>query len=220
MSAHTIRCAPGSPAFVTAAEDSERLSKNQTGVLDLDGRRSAEFIIKSNQFRDLRPVAKLDAPLRRSVGMNANRRTAGLLIGLLVMAAVPLSAGSASAPMTVSVTVVARAIVTVDNQPFVEITAADLERGYVDVKSPVLLHGRTNSRRGYMLQVEKTSELFSVIELSLADATMNVSSHESWIQRPYVPGGELLQVTARLFLSPAATVGTHALPLAFRASAL
>ncbi len=148
------------------------------------------------------------------------KRTAALVIGLALLPAAPLTADSSSAPMTVSVTVIGRAIVTADNQPLVEITAADVKRGYIDLTSPVLLHGRTNSRRGYMLQVEKTSEEFSAIELSFAGATMSLSSHDSWIQRPYVAGGEILQVTARLFLSPAATVGTHALPLAFSASAL
>lgn len=192
-------------------------SRNYTGVVELDGGVKGAFDNKTKLCNDLTVVVKLDAALRRLGSMN---RTAALLIGLALLPAAPLTAGSVSAPLTVSVTVIGRAIVTVDNQPFVEITAADVQRGYVDLMTPVLLHGRTNSRRGYMLQVEKTSEEFSTIELSLADARMNVSSHESWIQRPYVPGGELLQVTARLFLSPAATVGTHALPMSFSASAL
>jgi hypothetical protein len=147
-------------------------------------------------------------------------RSAALLTIVALMIATPILAGSESAKMSVSVTVLARAIVTVDSAPSVEITAADLQRGYVDLATPVLLRGRTNSRRGYMLQVEKTSEEFSRIELSLPNATMSVSSHESWIQRPYVTGGESLPVTVRLFLAKDATAGTKTLPLSFGASAL
>ena len=139
---------------------------------------------------------------------------------VLLLIAMPMMAGSQSVQMSVSVTVLARAIVTVDSAPAVEITAADLQRGYIDLAEPVVLRGRTNSRRGYVLQVEKTSEAFNRVELTLPNATMSVSSHESWIQRPYVPGGEVVPVTVRLFLSPAASTGTLALPLSFSASAL
>jgi hypothetical protein len=131
-----------------------------------------------------------------------------------------LSAGSVSAPMQVTVQVVARAIVTVQNPPTVTITAEDIARGSVDIASPVLLMVRTNSRRGYMLQAEKTGEDFIAVELRLADATMTVASNESWLQRPYVAGGEVLPVTMHLILSPRATAGTHVLPVSFSATPL
>ena len=152
--------------------------------------------------------------------MSARRRSAAFLAILSLMIAAPMMAGSESAQMSVSVTVLARAIVNVESAPAVEITAADLQRGYVDLVAPVVLRGRTNSRQGYMLQVENTSGEFSRIELTFANATMSLSSHESWIQRPYVAGGEILPMTVRLFLSPAATAGTRPLPLSFSASAL
>ncbi len=151
--------------------------------------------------------------------MNAYR-TFAALVALTLLLATPLSAESVSAPLNVSVQVIARAIVSVVNQPAVTITSEDIARGYVDVPSAILLRGRTNSRRGYMLQVEKTSEDFTAIELALPDATMSVSSHESWIARPYVAGGELLPVTAHMVLSPTATPGPHALPISFSASPL
>jgi hypothetical protein len=146
-------------------------------------------------------------------------RSAALVISGLLLASA-LSAGSVSAPMQVSVQVVARAIVTVQNAPAITITAEDIARGYAEVASPVLLVARTNSRRGYVLQAEMTGEEFTAVELTMPGATMSVSSHESWLQRPYVAGGEVLPVTMRLILSPRATAGTHALPVSFSASPL
>lgn len=138
----------------------------------------------------------------------------------MLVASSPLTAGSVSARMSVSAQVIARAIVTVEAQPAIEITADDLARGYVDLTAPMLVHGRTNSRSGYILQVEKTSEEFSAIDLTLPGATMNVAAHESWIARPYVRGGEVVPVHARLYLAPGATTGQHPLPLSFTAAPL
>jgi len=146
-------------------------------------------------------------------------RIASVLVASAVLSA-PVYAGSVSAPMSVSVRVIARAIVTVNGQQTVNVTASDLARGYVDVAAPLIVHGRTNSRNGYLLQVEKTSEDFNAVDLEFPNATMSVASHESWIQRPYVPGGEVVAVTARLFLAPGASAGPHALPISFSASPL
>lgn len=151
--------------------------------------------------------------------MNVERTVATIITSALLFAA-PLSAESVTAPMTVSVQVLARAVVSVDAAPAsIEVTAEDISRGYVDVAAPILVRVRTNSRRGYLLQVDNVSEAFSTVELTMANASMNVT-HESWIQRPYVSGGDLMNVQARLRLSPDATPGWHALPIAFSASPL
>ncbi|HEX9163814.1 MAG TPA: hypothetical protein VF980_19045 [Thermoanaerobaculia bacterium] len=117
--------------------------------------------------------------------------------------------------------VVARAVVSVDSEPqSIEITPADIRRGYVDLDQPIVVRVRTNSRRGYMLQVNNDSETFSTIELALPNAAMTVSSHESWLQRPYVPGGDVMAVRARLHLAPGASAGRQPVPVAFTASPL
>lgn len=153
--------------------------------------------------------------------MNAPRRIALACFAVMTFATMPLEAGSASATMQVSVQVIARAIVNVDSQPStVDVTAADIARGYVDVPSPIVVRVRTNSRQGYMLQVENMSETFSSVELSNGEVAMNVGSQESWIQRPYIAGGDVMPLRARLRLSPAATPGTVALGIAFNASPL
>jgi hypothetical protein len=151
--------------------------------------------------------------------MNVRRIVAATITAALLLAT-PLAAESVNAPMTVSVQVIARAVLTMDSAPAsVEVTAADISRGYVDVTAPIVVRVRTNSRRGYLLQVDNVSEAFSTAELTMTNASMNVT-HESWIQRPYVAGGDLMSVQARLRLSPVATLGSHALPIAFSATPL
>lgn len=172
------------------------------------------------RLKKLMSIPTLVGQLRLRAGMNVNR-TLAAFVGLTLLLTTPLAADSVTAPMQVSVQVLARAIVTVDSQPAtIEITAADVTRGYVDLDAPILVRVRTNSRRGYMLQVEKTSETFSGIDLSLPGGSMNIASHESWIQRPYVSGGDVMPIRARLFLSAGAMPGAHALPVAFSASPL
>lgn len=153
--------------------------------------------------------------------MNARNRIAAILLATVAIGTVPAFADSTSAKMNVSVQVIARAIVSVDDQPSaVTITAADIARGYVDVPAPIVVRVRTNSRQGYMLQVENQSETFSSIELSTTNIAMNVGTHETWIQRPYVAGGDVLPMRARLHLASAATTGSFSLPMAFSASPL
>lgn len=153
--------------------------------------------------------------------MNARRRIETILLAVVLFGTLPALAESSSANMQVSVRVIARAIVSIDSQPSaVTITADDIARGYVDVPAPIVVRVRTNSRQGYMLQVEKLSDTFSSIELATTDVAMNVGAHESWIQRPYIAGGDLMPMRARLHLSPLATPGSIALPIAFNASPL
>ena len=147
-----------------------------------------------------------------------NRRIAAAWIVSAIVAIAPLYAGSVSAPMRVSLQVIARAIVTVDAQPTVIVTPADLAHG--DVNLHTTLRALTNSRAGYMLQVSKTSGDFGPVSVDLPGATMRVDSDASWIERPYVAGGESVPVTARLYLAPGATAGPHALPISFSASPL
>jgi hypothetical protein len=153
--------------------------------------------------------------------MNARSRIAAILLATVAVGTSPAFAGSSSANMNVSVQVMARAIVSVDSQPAsVTVTAADIARGYVDVPAPIVVRVRTNSRQGYLLHVENQSETFSSVELSTAEIAMNVGAHETWIQRPYVSGGDVIPMRARLHLAPAATIGSFSLPIAFNASPL
>ncbi len=140
---------------------------------------------------------------------------------LVILAASQLFAGSASAPMHVSVNVMARAIVTVDSVPAaVEVTGSDIARGYVDVIAPVVIRVRTNSRAGYLLQAEQQSPDFKMVELSFGDATMSVAGTETWISRPYVQGNDVIAMHVRVHLVASAQAGSYPLPISFSARPL
>lgn len=163
----------------------------------------------------------MDGMLRSGRGMTTSRFTGSLLLALvLVVGAMPAAAGEVSANMQVSTYVVARAIVTVDGQlSTVSVSDADVTRGYVDVADPILVHVRTNSRQGYILTVDNLSDRFSSVELSSNDVSMNVGA-ESFLQRPYVSGGDVIPMHARLHLAPGTTPGQASVAIAFNASPL
>jgi hypothetical protein len=144
-----------------------------------------------------------------------------LLLALAILFVAPmLRAESVEGTMSVSATVVASARLTVESQPLaVDVTAEDIERGYVELDAPIVLRVQTNSRRGYLLQVANSDEAFSHIEISFGDTEMRVA-HEGWVDRPYVKGGESIAMRARLRLSPLAQPGRRALPIEVSASAL
>lgn len=122
--------------------------------------------------------------------------------------------------MTVSATVLASAKLTVESQPLsVDVTAEDIQRGYVELDAPIRLRVQTNSRRGYLLQVANADEAFSQIELSFGNTEMRVA-YEGWVERPYISGGESIAMRARLRLSPLAQPGRRGLPIELTASAL
>ncbi|MGZ4808846.1 MAG: hypothetical protein ACXVJT_00020 [Thermoanaerobaculia bacterium] len=149
--------------------------------------------------------------------MNTSRTGLLALVAALIIA-VPVFADSVSKQMTVSTRVIARAVVTVDPPAAIVVTADDVARGYVDVTQPIQVRVRTNSRNGYVLQAEKTTEAFSAIELTNETTSMSVSSHETWLQRPYVAGGDVMSLRARLYLAPGTMPGAQAVPVAFSAT--
>ena len=155
--------------------------------------------------------------LRLSSGMIKSRIALTLI---LLFAATTAFAESFTTNMQVSVQVLSRAIVTVESQPAaIDITEADIARGYVDVRAPMQWLGRTNSRQGYLLQITKSSDAFGAVDLNFDSTTMHVAN-ESWIARPYVAGGESLTVRARLILTAATQPGRHALPISISATPL
>lgn len=148
-------------------------------------------------------------------------RSTSTLALLTVLFLVPAaSAESVSGSMKVSVQVMARANVRLDSQPAqVVVTSADVKRGYVDVPAPIVFHAQTNSRQGYLLQVSNGSTDFSEVQLSFAQAAINVSQ-ESWIARPYVAGGEVVSMNARVRISSDLAPGSYPLPLSISATPL
>ena len=188
---------------------------NWTHVWSGYARRPSPDSAKRSRFKCFGIVRELDSGLRNGSGMRTVLPT--LAAVLLLLSSLPAVADT-SAQMNVSVRVIARAIVTIDGQPEVEITPLDVERGYVDVPA-VQVRLRSNSLSGSLLQATKTSEAFSTLELAFGNTVM-VIAPESWVRMPYVKGGEVLSVRMRARLAPGASAGRHPLPVQFSASAL
>lgn len=144
-------------------------------------------------------------------------RVATAIVASLLLAA-PALADSSSATMNVSAQVIARAVVTVEGEPVVEVTEADVARGYVEIPA-VRIRVHTNSLNGCLLLASKTDDAFGGVELAFGNTTMSVA-HESWVARPYVRGGEIVTVSMRARLAPGAAAGRHLLPVQFSASPL
>jgi len=129
-------------------------------------------------------------------------------------------AASASATMNVSVQVVARTMVTVGQQPAaVEVTAADIRRGYIDLPGAVAFRVRSNARNGYVLQFEPVGGPFSRAQVQWGNRTAVVGAEGTWITRsqPETTTG-LLDV--RLVLATDAMPGNYAWPIRFDGNSL
>lgn len=144
-----------------------------------------------------------------------------IAVAVAFLAAIPAAAEPRSTSMNVSVRVVARAVLGVDEQPAsIVITDADIDRGYVDVTEPIVLRVRTNNPAGYLLRAEKLDPAFTAIDLSMTGASMMVRDEEAWLHRPYSRSAEVLTIRARLYLAPGSRPRVASLPVTFSATPL
>jgi len=140
---------------------------------------------------------------------------------LLTAAAAPLSAASNSAPMSISVSVITRTILTIDSQPAtIDVTSTDVARGYVDVPQAVLFRIRSNAANGYAIQFEPVSFPFTQADISWGSALTTVTTDGTWMSRPYQQGMTAGTLNVRLTLAPGTEPGTYAWPVRFEAGSL
>lgn len=144
-----------------------------------------------------------------------------MLSALLILAALasqPLQAATHSEQMRVTVEVIARTILTIDQEPAaVAITATDVARGYVDVPGAIAFHVRSNSRRGYTVQFQPVAKPFTRASVSWGTSTASFGSGGSWIAQPYVKGTAAGSMDVRLSLAPEAEPGMYAWPVSMNA---
>lgn len=138
------------------------------------------------------------------------------LSALLLLPASTMMAESITAQMNVSVRVVAGAKVEMGSDALT-IDEADVARGYVEVALPLSV--RTNSRQGYVLVIQNVSPVVAGAELVVGNAQVRVVA-ESFLQRPYVAGGERMEIRGRLQLTRDAQPGHYAHPIRVTATAL
>ncbi len=147
--------------------------------------------------------------------------TAVLLLAAVALTAAPLNAASSSAQMNVSVQVIARTILTVEAQPAsVEVSPADVARGYVEVPQAVAFRVRSNAANGYTVQFEPVAAPFARAEVTWENAVATVGADGTWLTRPYQQGTTTGTMNVRLTLASGTQPGSYAWPLSFTASSL
>jgi len=149
----------------------------------------------------------------------SKRITASLLLTVVLIA--PAYAASTSALLSVSVQVVARTILTVDSQPAnIEITAADVARGYVDLPQAMAFRVRSNAINGYAVQFDPMSYPFSSADINWGNTTATVGTDGTWLTRRYQQGTTAGSLSVRLTLSPSAAPGSYTWPVRVAANSL
>jgi hypothetical protein len=144
---------------------------------------------------------------------------ATLLLTVILIA--PAYAASTSAQLSISVEVVARTILTIDSQPAnIEITAADVARGYVDVPQAMAFRVRSNAINGYTVQFDPMSYPFSRADINWGNTSATVGADGTWLTRPYQQGTTAGSLNVRLTLSANASPGSYSWPVRVAANSL
>ena len=134
---------------------------------------------------------------------------------LCLCASAALNAGETRATLAVAVTVapVSR-LEIVSEAATVQVTAQDLQRGYLDLNQPTLLNVYSNAREGYALEVLPMSPLIRAIAVHGLGSEADLGAEggrivERW-ERPQTTS---LSLTFRLALAPGAVPGIYPWPL-------
>lgn len=140
------------------------------------------------------------------------------LLAVPVLAIALASAARADvAPLSIQASVPARASVQVRGAPgFLEISAEDVERGYVDAAVPVALSVRTNSLRGTQLVFTGLSEFILGTSVDGMTGHVQLASAGGAVLLPAAARpneASTLTLRLRFFLSRATPPGMHAWPL-------
>lgn len=138
-----------------------------------------------------------------------------LALGLL---GVPATAqASSEAKLLVSATVLKRATLQVLAQPSsVVVTAADIERGYVDVPVPAQVAIQSNTRHGYQLEFSSEGDFMQQILVRGLNNDLQLSPAGGVVTQQPTPGGVTNTVLAlgfRFLLSESARQGTYTWPV-------
>lgn len=149
-----------------------------------------------------------------------NPKVLAFVVAALLAPALSIHAGSVTASLSVSVVVPARAVLTIDSQPAgLEITEADVARGWVEAPGASLIQVRANSPNGWLLEFQPLQGPYRTLEVTGLGSPAQVSAAGGWLAQPY--SGRTL-VTAelryRLVLSADARPGTYPWPISLSAS--
>ena len=141
-----------------------------------------------------------------------------LAASLLCATAFDASAGPTGAQGTLHVSVVVKrhAAIRMNAPQSLTISESDVQRGYVDVPSPLEVTVRSNVPEGYTLTLQNQGEQVREAIVQGASAPLVVSAGGGSLSRRAPRHGlwtETLALRVRFQLSPAARPGVHAWPL-------
>ena len=133
---------------------------------------------------------------------------------LLVMAASDASAASnrASLQANVQVSTVFNATL-ISQTPMINITGADIARGYVEIDQATVLDVQTNSRDGYYLSFEAGPHPFSEIWVMDQNRTTLLSNGSGYIHQDNTSSKETKRLSYRFILPKLLPPGSYDWPL-------
>lgn len=135
-----------------------------------------------------------------------------IALALALATAVPAMAGQARTSFTVSVVVPARVTLTALDEPAeVAISAADLERGHMEVAARYRVSH--NDRRGYLLALSPRIGVTREIEVQGLTGVWVIREESVEIVQAAPPGSRELTLGFRFVLDPAAVPGRYPLPV-------
>jgi len=150
------------------------------------------------------------------------RRIAMVFAGCLMLGVVqPAMAGERSAEMAVSVTVMARTLIDTESSPQqLEVSAADVARGYVEVQGATQLVVTNTNRHGYLLSVWPQVQVFSTVMVRNGDSQAELGADGGEIfERRW---GQMLslELDFRFMLAPGVKPGIYPWPVRLQVSPL
>jgi hypothetical protein len=145
-----------------------------------------------------------------------------LLSFVAISIAPAVYADSRAKGMTVSTTVIAHAKLNVLSQtPQLTITAANIERGYVDVPAASDIEVRSNSREGFALVFDTMPNLFESVQITGLGAPVELGMEGGTVvQRRYTQQPVSIRLGYRFILFKEVQPGNYAWPIALSARSL
>lgn len=160
-----------------------------------------------------------------NAGLGRQRKLMAYALAVTVGLAstVPLAqAGQRNATVGVSVSVVAHARLTTEHQTtHLQITQADVERGFVEVPAASQFTVVTNSRVGYVLEFFPVGRLFDSVQVQgLGQEVQLGVDGGAIVRRGPLRGQPTHELSFRFQLHPQAVAGKHPWPLRLSVRAL
>jgi hypothetical protein len=147
-------------------------------------------------------------------------------LGVVALAALQPFASSHAGQAQQFISVSARVMATarlewLATAPELLVSAADIQRGYVDLPQPALMRVSSNSRRGYALDIYPRGEVFESVLVRGLDSTVQLGRDGGTIvQRWGAPGSASLRLSFRFALAAGVEPGSYPLPLLVQVRAL